>query len=70
LAETCEALRDPQVDVIGERRGVSVDMFELELYPDAEHGFDGSEQEDDEAADFDARQAAQARTLAKFDEWL
>jgi dienelactone hydrolase len=69
LAETCEELRDPQVDVISEQRGAGEDMFELELYPDAEHGFDGTD-DDDEGADFDARKAAQARTLAKFDEWL
>lgn len=69
LADTCEALRDPQVDVIGDQRGVDTDMFELEVYPNAEHGFDGWE-DGDPVADFDAREDAQARTLARLAQWL
>lgn len=69
LVETCEELRDPQVDVIGGLRGVNVDMFELEVYPGADHGFDGAE-DDDPQADLEARDDAVVRTLAKLDEWL
>ena len=69
LAETCEELRDPQVDVIGEQRGVDTDMFELEVYPDAEHGFDNWD-EGDRQADFEAQEDARARTLAKLAEWF
>jgi dienelactone hydrolase len=44
-------------------------MFDLHVYPDAKHGFDGSP-EDDKQADFEASIDAQARTLAQFEEWF
>lgn len=69
LADTCEELRDPQVDVIADQNGVNDDLFELEVYPDAEHGFDVWFTGDPQA-NLDARTDAQARTLAKLDDWL
>ncbi|KIG12351.1 Dipeptidyl peptidase IV [Enhygromyxa salina] len=69
LVDTCEELRDPQVDVIADQKGVSDDMFEIEVYPDAEHGFDVWFTGDPQA-NLDARTDAQARTLAKLDEWF
>lgn len=69
LLDDCEALRDPQVDVIAEQRSISEDMFELEVYPDAEHGFDVLRTGDPQP-NLDARTDAQARTLEKFEEWL
>lgn len=69
LLETCEELRDPQVDVIADQQGVEQDMFEIQVYPDAKHGFDVWFTGDPQA-DLDARIDAQARTLAKLDEWF
>jgi dienelactone hydrolase len=67
LLDTCEELRDPQVDAIADERGVHEDMFELEVYPDAKHGFD---EESKSKANQAARKAARARTLANFNEWM
>ena len=69
LAETCEQIRDPQVDIVAERRGVGVDMFELEVYDGAKHGFDRAD-DDDRKSDRRARAKARTRTLAKLAEWL
>lgn len=69
LLENCEELRDPQVDVIADQQGVKLDMFEIEVYAGAKHGFNGSES-DDSQADRDARDDAQIETLAKLDEWF
>jgi dienelactone hydrolase len=69
LLETCEELRDPQVDVIAERQGVDEDMFEIEVYAGAKHGFNGAESGDSQA-DLAARNDAQIQTLAKLDEWF
>jgi dienelactone hydrolase len=69
LLDSCETLRDPQVDVVAESLGVGEDMFELEVYPDAKHGFDVWFTGDPQA-DLDARIDAQARTLAKLDDWF
>lgn len=69
MADTCEELRDPQVDVISDQRGVAEDMFDLEVYDDAKHAFDESDEGEDDA-DYDARLKAQARTLDKLAQWL
>ena len=69
LLERCEEVRDPQVDVVAEERGVSEDMFELEVYADAKHGFDVWFTGDPQA-DLEARMAAQAETLSRLDNWL
>ena len=44
-------------------------MFDLEVYPNAEHGFDGGV-DGDPVADSEAREDAQARSLAKLAQWL
>jgi len=69
LLDDCEALRDPQVDVVAESYDVEEDMFELEVYPNAKHGFDVWFTGDPQA-DWDARVDAQAKTLAKLDSWF
>jgi len=69
LLERCESLRDPQVDVVAEQLGVTQDMFELEVYPDADHGFDVWFTGDPES-DLAARMAAQDETLSRLDAWL
>lgn len=69
LLDTCEELRDPQVDVVAESLGVNDDMFEIEVYADAKHGFDVWFTGDPQA-DLDARIDAQARTLALFEAWF
>lgn len=69
LLDTCEAVRDPQVDMVGEARGNSGDRFELEVFDKAKHSFDdftGTTRQADE----DARIAAQARTLELFASWF
>lgn len=69
LLDTCEALRDPQVDAIAEQQHAGEDMFELEVYADAKHGFDVWFTGDPQA-DLAARTDAQTKTLAKLDEWF
>lgn len=69
LLEACEELRDPQVDVVAQGQGVQEDMFEIEVYADAKHGFDVWFTGDPQA-DWDARVDAQAKALAKLDEWF
>jgi dienelactone hydrolase len=69
LLDTCEELRDPQVDVVADAHGVDEDMFEIEVYPDAKHGFDVWFTGDPQA-DLEARQDAQEQTLEKLDEWF
>lgn len=69
MLDNCEAYADPQVDFIAEQRGVHEDMFELRIYEDARHGFDGSAG-DDRAADKRASTDAEASALAKLDGWL
>lgn len=69
LLDTCEELRDPQVDVVAAAQGVDEDMFEIHVYPDAEHGFDVWFTGDPQA-DLDARLDAQLETLTKLDEWF
>jgi dienelactone hydrolase len=69
LLDTCEQLRDPQVDAIAEAHGIPEDMFEIEVYPDAKHGFDVWFTGDPQA-DLEAREDAQQETLAKLDEWF
>jgi dienelactone hydrolase len=69
LLEDCEELRDPQVDVVAELHDVEGDMFEIEVYADAKHGFDVWFTGDPQA-DLDARTDAQAKALAKFDDWF
>jgi dienelactone hydrolase len=68
LAKDCEELRDPQVDAVAERRGVTDDMFELEVYAGAKHGFDG--EPDDSKANRAAHDDAQQETLARLEAWL
>ncbi|PRP93518.1 dienelactone hydrolase family protein [Enhygromyxa salina] len=69
LVYTCEELRDPQVDVIADQNGVTEDMFEIEVYSDAEHGFDVWFTGDPQA-NLEARMDAQARTLARLEGWF
>jgi dienelactone hydrolase len=69
LVDDCEEVRDPQVDVVAAQKGVTEDMFELDIYDGAKHGFDGTSQ-NGKKADFDASVHARAKTLAKFDEWF
>lgn len=69
LLDKCEELRDPQVDAVADDRGVGQDMFELEVYAGAHHGFDVWFSGDPQA-DLDARTDAQAQTLALLEQWL
>ena len=69
LLERCEEIRDPQVDMVASDRGVSQDMFELEVYAGADHGFDGWDSGDPQA-DLDAFTDAQAQTFAHFEAWF
>jgi dienelactone hydrolase len=69
LLEDCEEIRDPQVDVVAEQKGVTMDMFDLDIYEGAKHSFDGTSQ-NGKQADFAASVHARAKTLAKFDEWF
>jgi dienelactone hydrolase len=69
LLDDCEEVRDPQVDAVAEQHGVDQDMFELHVYDNAKHGFDGSSEKDKEA-DFEASIDAQARALDKLEEWF
>jgi dienelactone hydrolase len=70
LLDTCEELRDPQVDVIAEQKGVHQDMFEIEVYAGAKHGFDVWVDDDGPQADLAARTDARAKTLAKLAQWF
>jgi dienelactone hydrolase len=69
LLDTCEELRDPQVDVIADEQHANEDMFEIEVYAGAKHGFDVWFTGDSQA-DLDARIDAQAKTLAKLNDWF
>jgi dienelactone hydrolase len=69
LLDDCEDVRDPQVDVVAEQHGVTQDMFDIHVYEDAKHGFDGAS-ENGKEADFEASMDAQAKTLAKLAEWF
>jgi dienelactone hydrolase len=69
LLDDCEEVRDPQVDMIAEKRGVEFDMFELEIYDNAKHGFDATSS-DGRKADYHASVDAQAKTLERFEEWF
>ncbi len=69
LLETCAELRDVQVDATAKGRGMVEDMFELDVYPQAEHGFDVWFTGDPQA-DYDARMDAQAKVLSKLQAWL
>jgi dienelactone hydrolase len=69
LLDDCEEVRDPQVEVVAKQHGVTEDMFELEIYDKAKHGFDGTP-EDGKEADFEASVAARNKTLKKLDEWF
>jgi dienelactone hydrolase len=69
LLDDCEEVRDPQVEVVAEQHGIDEDMFELEIYDDAKHSFDGTP-EDGREADFEASVDARAKTLQKFEEWF
>ena len=69
LVDDCEVIRDPQVDILSELRGVQRDMFELEIYPKAKHGFDGKSSKDGKA-DYEASVEAQSQTLARFEAWF
>lgn len=69
LSERCEELRDPQVRAVAIDRGIEKDMFQLEVYPGARHGFDVWF-EGGPSADRKARDDAQKRTLAKLEDWL
>jgi dienelactone hydrolase len=69
LLDDCEEIRDPQVDMLSELRGVKEDMFELEVYPKAKHGFDGVSA-NDRKADYEASVDAQVKTLEKLEEWF
>lgn len=69
LAERCEEIREPQVKAVAIERGIKKDMFQLEVYYGARHGFDvwfdGGPW-----ADRNARDDAQKRTLSKLEKWL
>jgi dienelactone hydrolase len=69
LVERCEEIRDPQVKAVAIERGLKGDMFQLEVYSGARHGFDvwfdGGP-----TADRKARDDAQKRTLGKLKKWL
>jgi dienelactone hydrolase len=69
LLDECLEIRDPQVDIVAQKRGVQQDMFELEVYPKAKHGFDRSDDHDPKA-DEDASAAAQDKTLTKLHVWF
>ena len=68
LLDDCEDLRDPQVDAIADQRGVSDDMFEIEVFAGARHGFDVWFTGDPQA-DLDARKAAQTETLSRLEQY-
>jgi dienelactone hydrolase len=69
LLDDCEEVRDLQVDVVAQQHGVTVDMFELEIYDDAKHGFDGTSK-DGREADYEASNDARVKTLEKLEEWF
>jgi len=69
LSDDCRDIRDPQVRLVADDRGVSEDWFDLKIYSGAKHGFDDSES-DDRADDYAASEAAKAKTLALFADWF
>lgn len=69
LLDDCLEIRDPQVDIVSLHRGVQADMFEMVVYDNAKHAFDGSTS-DDRKADWEASVAAQAITLEKLEQWF
>lgn len=69
LLDTCAELRDAQVDAVAAARGRSEDWFELNVYANAEHGFDVWFTGDPQA-NLDARTAAQASTLDALAGWM
>jgi dienelactone hydrolase len=69
LVDDCEEIRDPQVDAVAEQKGVDEDMFELKIYDNAKHSFDGTPS-DGRPADFAASNDARDRTLKKFEKWF
>ncbi|MFO7566775.1 MAG: dienelactone hydrolase family protein [Enhygromyxa sp.] len=69
LARACEELRDPQVRAVAIQRGIKTDMFQLDVYPGARHGFD-TRPDRGSWSDRHAREDAQRRTLGKLRRWL
>jgi dienelactone hydrolase len=69
MHDECTEIRDPQVEIGAQLRGVTHDMFETELYEGAKHGFDNAD-DDDREADREARDHANAHTLALLESWL
>lgn len=69
LLDNCEEVRDPEVDFIAEQRGVIEDMFDLQVYAGADHGFDGSDDQDPDA-DRLASETAEAITLQTLETWF
>nr|WP_255216727.1 dienelactone hydrolase family protein [Pseudenhygromyxa sp. WMMC2535] len=70
LLDDCEGIRDPQVDAMAEARGVNTDMFELEVYDGAKHGFDNADLGEDRQADIDARDAAREAVFSRLEQWF
>lgn len=70
LARACEELRDPQVKRVAIERGIKTDMFQLDIYPGARHGFDVYAGKYGSGSDRHARDDAQRRTLGKLGRWL
>jgi dienelactone hydrolase len=68
LAKPCKDLRDPQVRAVSNQRGIKTDMFQLEIYPGARHGFDVHAGK--HGVDRQARDDAQRRTLGRLKRWL
>lgn len=69
LLDDCEELRDPQVEMVADVRGIEKDRFDLQAYDGAKHGFDGSD-EHSKKQDIIARVKAEKRTLEILDDWL
>ncbi len=69
LVKRCKELRDPQVKQIAIDRKIKTDMFQLEIYAGAKHGFDVWD-EWDSKQNLHARDNAQIRTLSKLHKWL
>ena len=69
LLDACKQLRDPQVADVAALRKVASDRFDLRVFGEAKHGFDGW-QEGEPSSDRWARDQAQTETLARLDAWL
>ncbi len=69
LLGNCEALRDPQVEILSAQRGISDDLFGLTIFEDADHGFD-LWTTSSSSSDHEAGLAAQPVAIGLFETWL